>query len=167
MQYFVELSPLAGLPRCLRWSSCPQRRRPGFNPWVGKIPWRRKWQPPAVFLPGEFHGQKSLVGYSPRGPKVLDMAEQLDTHTHTHTLWHSVSKGFLGSSVVKNLPANAGEAGDAGLIPGWRRSPGEGNGNQLKYSCLENPMDRGAWWATVCAVLILSVVSNSFWPHGL
>ena len=63
MQYFVELSPLAGLPRCLRWSSCPQRRRPGFNPWVGKIPWRRKWQPPAVFLPGKSHGQRSLVDY--------------------------------------------------------------------------------------------------------
>jgi len=39
-------------------------------------------------------------------------------------------------------------AGDAGLIPGSRRSPGEGNGNPLQYSCLENPMDRGAWWAT-------------------
>ena len=39
--------------------------------------------------------------------------------------------------------------GDPGSIPGWRRSPGEGNGNPLQYSCLENPMDRGAWWATV------------------
>ena len=42
-------------------------------------------------------------------------------------------------------------AGDAGLIPGLGRSPGEGNGNSLQYSCLENPMDRGAWWATVHA----------------
>ena len=64
MQYFVELSPLAVLPRCLRWSRCPQHRRPGFNPWVGKIPWRRKWQPTPVFLPGESHGQRSLAGYS-------------------------------------------------------------------------------------------------------
>ena len=40
-------------------------RRCGFNPWFGKIPWRRKWQPTAIFLPGEFHGQRSLVGYSP------------------------------------------------------------------------------------------------------
>ena len=45
-----------------------------------------------------------------------------------------------------NLPANAG---DAGLIPGSGRSPGEGNGNIFQYSCLGNPMDRGAWWATV------------------
>ena len=48
--------------------------------------------------------------------------------------------------MVKNVPANAR---DAGLIPGLGRSPGEGNGNPPQYSCLENPMDRGAWWATV------------------
>ena len=45
--------------------------------------------------------------------------------------------------------ASACNAGDLGLIPGLGRSPGEGNGNPLQYSCLENPMDRGAWWATV------------------
>ena len=44
-----------------------QCRRHGFSPWVRKIPWRRKWQPTPVFLPGEFHGQKSLAGYSPWG----------------------------------------------------------------------------------------------------
>ena len=51
--------------------------------------------------------------------------------------------------VLKNLPANAGDVRDTGLIPGWGRSPGEGNGNPLQYSCLENSLDRGAWWATV------------------
>ena len=51
--------------------------------------------------------------------------------------------------VVKNLPANAGDIRDLGSIPGWGRSPGEGNGNPLQYSCLENPMDREAWRATV------------------
>ena len=59
-------------------------------------------------------------------------------------LW--VQRGFPDGSTVKNLPANAG---DAGLIPGLARSPGEGNGNSLQYSCLENPKDRGACWATV------------------
>ena len=49
--------------------------------------------------------------------------------------------------VVKNSPANAGEKRDAGLIPGSGRSPGEGHGYPLQYSCLENPMDRGAWRA--------------------
>ena len=55
----------------------------------------------------------------------------------------------VGGSVVNNPPANAG---DMDLIPELRRSPGEGNGNPLQYSCLGNPMDRGAWWATVHGV---------------
>ena len=54
--------------------------------------------------------------------------------------------------VVKNLPINAEDTGDEGLIPGSGRSPGGGNGNPLKYSCLGNPMDRGAWWAIVHSV---------------
>ena len=54
--------------------------------------------------------------------------------------------------MVKDPPANSGDAGDSGLIPGSGRSPGEGNGNPLQYSCLENPMDQGAWWATVHGV---------------
>ena len=54
--------------------------------------------------------------------------------------------------VVKNPPANARDVRDPGLIPGSGRSPGEGNGNPLLYSCLENPMDRGAWWAAVPGV---------------
>ena len=57
-----------------------------------------------------------------------------------------VSWGFPGSSAVKTSACNEG---DPGLIPGLRRSPGEGNGNPLQYSCLGNPMDRGAWWVTV------------------
>ena len=54
--------------------------------------------------------------------------------------------------VVKNLPANAGDISDAGSIPGSGRSPGGGHGNPLQYSCLENPMDRGTWQATVHGV---------------
>ena len=52
-----------------------QCRRPGFDPWVGKIPCRRAWQPTPVFLPGEPHGQRNLVGYSPWSHKELDMTE--------------------------------------------------------------------------------------------
>ena len=48
---------------------CMRCKRLSFYPWVGKVPWRRKWHPTPVFLPGEFHGQRSLVGYSPWGPK--------------------------------------------------------------------------------------------------
>ena len=57
-----------------RWI-CLQCRRPRFSPWVGKIPWRREWQPHSKFLPGEFHGQRSLVDYSLWGHKELDRTE--------------------------------------------------------------------------------------------
>ena len=61
--------------------TCQHRKhkRPRFDPWVGKIPWRRAWQPTPVFLPRESHGQRSLVGYSPQGRKESDL-------THTHCL---------------------------------------------------------------------------------
>ena len=61
-------------------------------------------------------------------------------------------EGFPGGSVVKNLPANAGDTGGVGSTPGMGRSPGGGNGNPLQDSCWENPMDRGAWRATVHGV---------------
>ena len=54
--------------------------------------------------------------------------------------------------LVKNLPVNAGDIRDAGSIPGWGRSLGGGHGNPLQYSCLGNPMDRGAWWVTIHGV---------------
>ena len=63
--------------------------------------------------------------------------------------WGIVALGFPGGSVVKNPPANAGDARDLGLLPGLGRSPGKGNGNSLQYSYLRNPMDRWAWWTTV------------------
>ena len=61
---------------------------------------------------------------------------------------HRKTMGFPGGTALKNPSANAGEARDAGSFPGLERTPGEGNGNPLQYSCLENPMDRGAWRAT-------------------
>ena len=61
--------------------------------------------------------------------------------------------GFPGGTVAKNPPADAGDAGDKGLISGSGRSPEEGTGNPLQYSCLGNPMDRGTSWATVHGVV--------------
>ena len=58
--------------------------------------------------------------------------------------------GFPGSSMVKNPPGNAEDAGDADSVPGSGRSHGGSHGNPLQYSFLENPMDRGAWWAVIC-----------------
>ena len=62
---------------------------------------------------------------------------------------YKLYEASLVAQMVKNLPANAG---DAGLIPGLGRSSGGGHGKPLQYSCLENPVDRGAWWATVHGV---------------
>ena len=68
----------------------------------------------------------------------------------------------LVAQMIKNLPINAG---DLGLIPGWGRSPGEGNGYPLQYSCLENFMDRGAWWATVRGVTKSQTWLNNLTLH--
>ena len=65
-------------------SQCRRRRRPGFNPWVRKIPWSRKRQPTPVFLPGESFEQRSLAGYSPWGRKESDTTERLNTHRHMY-----------------------------------------------------------------------------------
>ena len=84
-----------GLPR---WCSgkdsgcqCRRRRTCRFYPWVGKIPWGRKWQPTLVFLPGKFHEQRSLEGYSPWGHEELDMTEQLSTHMLCMTSKHLIN----------------------------------------------------------------------------
>ena len=68
--------------------------------------------------------------------------------------------------MVKNLPANAGDARDTGLIPGLGRSPGRGNGNPLQYSCLENPMDTQDWQATVRGGLKESDITERLNVHA-
>ena len=76
---------------------CRRHKRHGFSPWVGKIPWRRAWQPTSIFLPGEFHGQKSLVAYSPWCHKQLDMTEAAE-HAHIVILW---KQGYFNGDVIK------------------------------------------------------------------
>ena len=91
--YIIYVS--VDLPWWLRgYSVCLQCRRLGFDSWVGKIPWRRKWQPTPVFLPGESHGRRSLVGYSPQGRKELGTTERLHLLTYLLT-YVSVTPNFL------------------------------------------------------------------------
>ena len=172
-----------------------RRQRCGFDPCIGRIPWRRKWQPTPVFLLGEFHGQRNLVGYSHVISKSWTRLKQLSTAAfrlprgaggegddrgwdswmasltrwtrvwvNSGSWWWTGRPGvlrFIGSqrvghdwatelnwdgSVAKNPPANAG---DPGSVSGLGRSPGVGSSNQVQYCCLENPMDRRAWWAAV------------------
>ena len=104
-------------------------------------------------------GQFSLLFCLSEDNALEDFLRFLGSHSSHSQLCISFFSGFLLPSVpcwtflvaqaVKNLPANAG---DQGLIPGWGRAPGEGNSYPLQYSCLKNPMDRGAWQATVHGV---------------
>ena len=161
-------------------STCQCRRcqRCGFNPWVGKILWRREWQATPVSLPGKFHGQRNFMGYSPWDRKESDTTEQLTLQQQTNRTdsivigvktnhsgkwgvscspWPNKKYGKTffrikyGTSLVAQLVKSlpACNAGDQGSIPGLGRSSGEGNGNPFQYSRLENPMDRGAWQAAV------------------
>ena len=83
---------------------CKRHKRCGFDPWVRKIPWRRDWRPTPVFLPGEFHGQRSLVGYSSWGHKDLDMTEGLTLSLHIHISWTGRPGvlRFMGSQRVRH-----------------------------------------------------------------
>ena len=78
----------------------------------------------------------------------------MHTNIHSRTIYNTqdMEEGFPGGLVVKNQPTNLGETGNVGLIPKSGRSPAGGNGNPFQYSCLKNPMDRGAWRATVHGV---------------
>ena len=73
----IPYSMWKGFPVAQMIKHLPAMQGPGFNPWVGKIPWRRKWQSTAVLLPGKSHGQRILVGYSPSGHNESDTTEQL------------------------------------------------------------------------------------------
>ena len=81
-----------GLPRWLsgKESACQWRKhtRRGFDPWVGKISWRRKWQSIPVFLPGKSHEYRNLVGYSPYGHKESDITEHTHTHIYLYIVWN-------------------------------------------------------------------------------
>ena len=74
------------------------------------------------------------------------LTRQIHTLIYINTIYY---RGFPGGASGKILPANSGDSKDLGSVPGLGRSPGGGNGNPLQYSCVENSMDRGAWWATV------------------
>ena len=119
--------------------------------------------PPAFALPGDrgpssFNTQylrwpASQVWLHTVPPPGCTPPSASPGHPHPHFLYQAEFylpfKGFPNGSVGKESACNAGDTGDAGLIPGSGRSPGGGNDNPLQYPCLENPMDRGAWQDTV------------------
>ena len=110
-------------------------KRCWIDPRVGKIPWKRAWQPTPVVLPGEFHGQRSLEGYSLWGRKESDTTKQLNNNNIYLSYVLPVSPiriwGFPDSSIGKESACNAG---DPGSITGSGRCPGEGIGYPFQYS---------------------------------
>ena len=85
----------------------------------------------------------------PSGLQSVGSQRVRHNRAHIHRYLCDIIWAFQVAPVVKNPPANAGDTGDVGSIPGSGRSPRGRNGNPLQCSCLKNPMDRGAWWATV------------------
>ena len=98
---------------------CERRRRGRFNPWVRKIPWRRKWQPTPVFLPGKFHEPRRLVGYSPWGHRESDTTEQL--HFHFSRLWFSAKSTH--SELLSAAAIHGPEEKEGTKRRWWRCSP--------------------------------------------
>ena len=126
--------------------------------------WRRKWQLTLVFWPGESQGRgawwTAIYGVAQSQTRLKRLSNSSSSCTKIFFCCFLIFfsafsfffdlpspppslSNFPGGSVVKNLPANAG---DVGSIPGSERSPGGRNDNPLQYFCLENSMDRGAWW---------------------
>ena len=101
--------------------------------------WRRKWQPAPVFLPEESLGQGAWWAAVCGVAQSRTRLKRLSSNTLGLPQWLS----------DKEFACNAGDTGDLGSIHGLGRYPGAGHGNPLQYSCLENPMDRGAWRAIV------------------
>ena len=138
---FISISPFLQNKRFAtmigfkpRWHSgkesvwqCRSHRRLEFKPWVGKIPWRRKWQSTPVFLPGESHGQRSLVGYSPWGCKESDTIEHTHTHTHTHIwIWYNCGNWLKSPREVAAFASGPGSWSQQGS---WL---GRGNGCKVR-----------------------------------
>ena len=110
--------------------------------------WEHYGEWPDCLSPFLVGGQQQSIWYQDEDFSVSYFPEQIlnwAPFMHLYTL----RLGFPGGIVIKNPPAKTRDARDMGLIPGSQRSPGVGNGNPLQYSCLENSMDRGAWWSIV------------------
>ena len=148
----------------------PAMQETGFNPWVGKIPWRRKWQSIPVFLPRKSHGQAPRGAWRATVHGVTKSQTRLRTvikhcELHSYSL-HLTEKAMAphSSTLAWKIPwveepgglqsMGSKESDTTERLP-FHFSPsciGEGNGNPLQCSCLENPRDGGAWWAAVNGV---------------
>ena len=118
---------------------CRRFKRHGFDPWVGKISWRRAWQPTPAFLPGKFHGQGSLAGYSPWGCKEPDTTEQLSPYTRISCNNWCVSRSVVSDSAIpwtqKSMEFSRQEYWSGVPFPSPGDLPGPGSPS-LQADCL-------------------------------
>ena len=129
---------------------CRRCKRPRFDPWVGKIPWSRKWQPTVIFLPGKFHRQRSLVGYSPWGRKELDTMEWLRTQTHT------MVQGLAQDEDTETDRIGQGFKSLINRTQWWILKKGWGKRHQkLTCSCLIWPSTKQLRWTSACRIQFL------------
>ena len=144
----------------LKWLSSHNARDLGSVPQLRRFPGEGNGYPLQYSCPESSTNRGAWwATYSPWGHKESDTIERLMlSHFHPKT-W-----GFPDGSVIKNLPANAGDASDMGSVPESGRFTGRGNGNPFQYSCLENFMERGAWQVTVHGVA-KSQTWLSDWAH--
>ena len=140
----------------------------GSIPGSGRSPGEGNGNPLQYSCLGESHGLRSLVDYSPLGPKKSDTTEQCQFHFSDCGLpGFSVREDVLQARVLEWAAIAFSTRWASGKEPtcqcrrhkrhgfdplGWEDSPGEGHGNPFRYSCLENPMNRGAWWAIIQGV---------------
>ena len=112
----------------------------GFNPWVGKIPRRRKWQPTPVLLSGKSHGQRNLVGYSPKGRKALDTTGRLSTYTYNSQFFPHLSpslcspcekEGLIQTIQYKSIASNIS------IVKGMKAGNFDVELGRIKNQCLE------------------------------
>ena len=142
------------------WDRCCKEHCAVWSGMVQASPvqvWREvspgKWYVSRSLMAGEWVARKGEVSKVGQRKECLRQEGRVQKLSWQEKTWGPRSlKGFPGGSVVKNLPGNVGDAGHAGSIPQSGRSPGGGSGNPLQHSCLENPMGRRTWWATVHGV---------------
>ena len=136
-----------------------------FDPWVGKIPWIRKCQATAVFLPGESHEQRSLVDDSPWEPKESEH----DLSAHSSSTWCSEGIWFHGSAALGvfgphfSLPRTVGAMATDGILERRHQSKRK---RRWRLEEWRGPPSKSRWGGT-CYMLSHSVVPNSLWSHGL
>ena len=156
-----------GLPRChggkesahqyRRWKRC------GFNPWVRKIPWNRKWQSAPLFLPGKFHGRRSLEGYKPRGCKEMDTTEHMrKENIYAYKIVQSLETNSTQEPVLTccgreqgrwdvNLDLGSFESNSRSTLASWILTTREDR--TLVYSSLRLlPFSPWPWWLCTCQI---------------